>query len=207
MRIHVPIVTQPTVTFYCGNLSVNMAAGECWIFDTFARHRVVNDAERKRIHLVADTVGGEGFWNLAMGGRVPEQPNPAWRARPFEQTGATIDQLEYESQNVPTVMSPWEIQGHVDFLFRESQQNHANFARIAQAASRFTHIWRALWSTYGESQTAWPRYRKALDDFAAELRTAGAKDVKLRNGLTSSKILPVRFAKMSATWGGDLPLQ
>jgi hypothetical protein len=182
MRIHVPIVTQPTVTFYCGDLSVNMAAGECWIFDTFARHRVVNDAERKRIHLVADTVGGEGFWTLAAAGRVPENPSPHWRLRPFEAKGATLDQLEYESQNVPTVMTPWEIQGHVDFLFRECQQTHQNFSRVAHATNYFTHIWRALWSTHGDAKAGWPRYRKALDEFAAQLRATGAKEVKLRNG-------------------------
>lgn len=182
MRIHVPIVTQPSVTFYCANLSVHMGAGECWIFDTFARHRVVNDAERKRIHLVADTVGGEGFWTLASAGQLPDTPIPGWQARKFEPTGATLDALEYESQNVPTVMTPWEIQGHVDFLFREAQQNHPNFAHVAQATAHFTHVWRALWSTHGEAKAGWPRYRKALDEYAAQLRANGAKDVKLRNG-------------------------
>jgi hypothetical protein len=182
MRIHVPIVTQPSVSFHCGGLTVHMAAGECWIFDTFSRHRVVNDAERKRIHLVADTVGGEGFWNLAAAGKLPENPNPAWAPRAFQPRGATLDELELESQNLPTVMSPWEIQGHVDFLFREAHQAHPNFARVAHAASRFTHIWRALWSTHGEARAGWPRYRAALDGFAAELRASGAMDVKLRNG-------------------------
>jgi hypothetical protein len=100
----------------------------------------------------------------------------------FLPLGATLDQLEYESQNVPVVMSPWEIQVHVDFLFRESQHSHPNFARVAEAASRFTHVWRALWSTYGESSTGWPRYRNALEEFSAQLRHRGAKDVKLRNG-------------------------
>lgn len=182
MRIHVPIVTQPTVSFHCGGLTVNMAPGECWIFDTFSRHRVVNDAERKRIHLVVDTVGGEGFFKLAAGGRLPEQANPNWSARTFEPTGATIDQLEYESQNVPAVMTPWEIQNHIDFLFREADQKHPQFLPVAHAASHFTHVWRALWSTFGESRAGWRRYRQALDAFSAQLRDTRAGEVKLRNG-------------------------
>jgi hypothetical protein len=182
MRIHVPIVTQPTVSFHCGGLTVNMAPGECWIFDTFARHRVINDAERKRIHLVVDTVGGEGFFKLAAAGRLPEQPNPNWVARKFEPTGAGIGQLEYGSQNVPAVMTPWEVQGHLDFLFRESDQKHSQFMAVAHAASHFAHVWRALWSTFGESRVGWPRYRKALDAFALQLRDARANDVSLRNG-------------------------
>ena len=182
MRIHVPIVTQPSVTFHCGGLTVNMAPGECWIFDTFSRHRVINDAERKRIHLVADTVGGEGFFNLAAGGRLPERDAPGWAPRPFVPAGATVDQLEYESQNMPVVLTPWEIQTHVDFLFREAAQNHPQFPQVAHIASHFTHVWRALWSTFGESRAGWPRYRRALDEFAAQLRAARANEVKLRNG-------------------------
>lgn len=182
MRIHVPIVTQPTVSFHCGGLTVNMAEGECWIFDTFARHSVINDAERKRIHLVADTVGGEGFWNLAAAGRLPEQQQPNWQARKFEPTGTSFDQLEYERENLPVVMTPWEIQNHVDFLFREAQQNHPQFPHVAHAASHFTHVWRALWSTHGDSSVGWPRYRRALDEFTARLRGVRAGEVKLRNG-------------------------
>lgn len=182
MRVHVPIVTQPTVSFHCGGLTVNMAAGECWIFDTFSRHRVVNDATQKRIHLVADTVGGEGFWALAAAGRLPERDTPSWVARKVSPFGASLDQLEYETQNMPVVMTPWEIQGHVDFLFREAQQNHPQFAQVAHVASHFTHVWRALWSTYGEGEAGWPRYRRVLDSFVSQLRAVGAQEVKLRNG-------------------------
>ena len=31
MRVHVPIVTQPTVRFICGEAELNMRPGECWI--------------------------------------------------------------------------------------------------------------------------------------------------------------------------------
>jgi hypothetical protein len=36
VRIHVPIQTQPEVTFYCAEQSTHMAAGDCWIFDNLA---------------------------------------------------------------------------------------------------------------------------------------------------------------------------
>src|SRR3546814_2815244 len=42
MRVHVPIVTTPAVRFHCGESDINMGAGECWIFDTWRRHGVVN---------------------------------------------------------------------------------------------------------------------------------------------------------------------
>ncbi|MEQ1494063.1 MAG: sulfotransferase, partial [Terricaulis sp.] len=68
------------------------------------------------------------------------------------------------------------------FLFREAQQQHPQFQQVAQVASYFTHVWRALWSTYGESKAGWPRYRKAVDDFHNQIRAVRASEVKLRNG-------------------------
>ena len=106
MRVHIPIITQPTVSFHCGDAMVNMGPGECWIFDTWRLHKVINDAERSRIHLVADTVGGEGFWELARRGRASDAPAPAnWTAQKIEPSGAK-HVLEFESVNVPIVMSP-----------------------------------------------------------------------------------------------------
>ncbi|HET6397159.1 MAG TPA: aspartyl/asparaginyl beta-hydroxylase domain-containing protein, partial [Pseudoxanthomonas sp.] len=79
MRVHVPIVTTPAVRFQCGEGEVNMAAGECWIFDTWRRHRVLNEGEHTRIHLVADTVGGERFWDLLAQARPPGARGADWR--------------------------------------------------------------------------------------------------------------------------------
>ena len=42
VRVHVPIVTFPDVQFLCGDASTHMAAGECWIFDTWRVHNVLN---------------------------------------------------------------------------------------------------------------------------------------------------------------------
>ena len=76
VRVHVPIVTQPTVRFECGDAAINMAAGECWIFDTWRSHRVLNDAVESRIHLVVDTVGGDAFWDMVAQGRMHAGPGP-----------------------------------------------------------------------------------------------------------------------------------
>src|SRR5262249_54779333 len=109
MRVHVPIVTQPTVRFECGDQAVNMAAGECWVFDTWSMHRVINDATRARVHLVVDTVGGDGLLSLLSRGRAPGFPDPpGWNAPVFA-PGSAAPPLEFETLNVPKVMSPWEI--------------------------------------------------------------------------------------------------
>ena len=81
VRVHVPVVTQPTVRFECGDAAINMAAGECWIFDTWRQHRVLNDAVESRVHLVVDTVGGGAFWDL-VGPRAARttRPKAGWQA-------------------------------------------------------------------------------------------------------------------------------
>ena len=81
MRVHVPIVTTPSVRFQCGEGEINMAEGECWIFDTWREHKVENDASRSRIHLVVDTVGGIRFWDLVEKGRPHDAPVDGWMPR------------------------------------------------------------------------------------------------------------------------------
>lgn len=183
MRIHVPIVTQPTVMFHCGEQRVNMKAGECWIFDTWSRHRVVNEAPDQRIHLVVDSVGGEGFWSHVVGARmVGAPPPPNWAPRQIAPFGAKVEDLDFESINVPTVMTPWEAREHTQFLLADAPQDHPAFPAVHQATARFLHIWRALWSTYGEREEGWPRYREAIDALAADLEQARADTLLLRSG-------------------------
>src|SRR5207247_11382955 len=77
VRVHVPVVTFPEVEFVCGGKALHMAAGECWIFDTWRLHNVKNPNARDRIHLVADTVGSGPFWDLAGRAERPFADQPA----------------------------------------------------------------------------------------------------------------------------------
>src|SRR4051812_46517757 len=42
VRIHIPIITNPDVSFTVAGETVHMKAGECWTFDSFQRHEVLN---------------------------------------------------------------------------------------------------------------------------------------------------------------------
>ncbi|MBC7768033.1 MAG: sulfotransferase [Phycisphaerales bacterium] len=182
MRVHVPIITQPAVRFYCGDKDIHMAAGECWIFDTWSLHRVENNDERNRIHLVADTVGGESFWDLAARGKAVGFPAPPnWSADKIEPSNTPVEKLDLETVNTPTVMSPWEVSDHLTFLLNEAEPNQPAIAPVRQAVVHFLHKWRALWSIYGESRDGWPRYRKALNQFMEDMKAAQAHTIRLRN--------------------------
>lgn len=185
MRVHLPVVTQPTVRFICGVAEINMKAGECWLFDTWSRHRVLNDADRPRIHLVADTVGGEGFWDLFKAARPPgEASAPDWTPRNVEpDPDAASPVLAFESVNLPTVMTPWEVRDHFRFLYGELTPNQVATAAVFAVTSRFMHVWTGLWAQYGEDRAGWPSYRRALDQFKDDLDGAAAGTLALKNGM------------------------
>ncbi|KFN51006.1 sulfotransferase [Arenimonas composti] len=181
MRVHVPIVTTPGVRFQCGDAEVNMAPGECWIFDTWRRHRVLNESNQERIHLVLDTVGGERLWSLIAAGRAPGREAPGWHAAPFAFDPARpAPPLDFETVNLPLVMSPWEMREHFVFLLGEAVGD-PRLPAIQQALLDFSRRWLALWAAHGEDRGGWPRYRALLDATAARLLALGVGEIGLRN--------------------------
>jgi hypothetical protein len=206
VRVHVPIVSQPTVRFECGDAAVNMKPGECWIFDTWRQHRVLNDATEARIHLVVDTVGGSGFWELVSRGR----PVPGPSAAGFEPSmvsprpGAPAD-FACESVNVPAVMNPWELEKHLGFLFAEAIA-HPALAPLQQMAGRLVREWRGLWFAHGEAVAGRDNYRRAFEGFLASARAAG-QGVMLRNGMPWLEVVQVMLGSVvvAPAAGGDGP--
>ena len=181
VRVHVPIQTQPSVRFQCGEAEVNMAEGECWIFDTWRPHRVINANPDQRIHLVADTVGSERFWELAAAGRVPGNPLPSWRPQRIDADPSSHPELVYESENLGRVMTPWELREHLNFLISEATPSH-QLANIQQLCARFNSTWLGLWARYGADRSGWPAYRAALNPFAAQVEQL-AQSLLLTNGM------------------------
>lgn len=183
MRVHVPITTQPGVRFLCGDAEVHMAAGECWIFDTWRPHRVVNVPDHERVHLVADTVGGDTFWQIVWQGKAPGQPGyENWRAGPFvDDDSRPPASLMLERTNVPAVMTPWELREHLQFLFAHVRSD-LRLAAVQQSAMNFTASWHALWARFGEDPDGWGDYRSLLDRFDGWMQ-ANASTLQLVNGM------------------------
>ena len=205
VRVHVPIATQPTVRFECGDAAVHMAAGECWIFDTWRLHRVVNDASRARIHLVVDTVGGDAFWDLVAAGRVHGRQAPRdWRPRHVPPQPGVQATFPLESVNVPVVMSPWEMSAHFGLLFADAVPC-AQLQQLQPLAAQLVRGWRGLWAEYGGDESGKPHYRVLLDRFLAAAAPL-ADPMALRNGgsfAASLSMLVQRSALRDEGAGGD----
>jgi hypothetical protein len=207
MRVHVPIVTQPSVRFYCGDADIHMASGECWIFDTWRQHRVVNDAQRARIHLVADTVGGDRFFQLLGSGRAPDRSAPGWQAQLVSpRPGSVEPALDYERFNAPIVMSPWEMREQFAFLIGDALP-HPQLPQLQSMVHALCNRWQALWACYGEMAEGWPRYRALLDAFDRALN--GFSALSLRNHVQLIKairtiILTVALADCDRDGGAEI---
>lgn len=180
VRVHVPIVTQPTVRFSCGDAQINMAEGECWIFDTWRMHHVLNDADRARVHLVVDTVGGPLFWDLVNAGRPHTMPRQGWSPR-FVAPQAAAPVLAFETVNSQSPMSYWELRSHITFLLGEAEP-HPRLQEVANLAGLFVRHWQGLWFRYGADEAGLQEYRDLLAGFFARIGPA-AGEVPLRNGV------------------------
>ncbi len=184
MRVHVPIVTQPTVRFLCGGEEVNMKAGECWIFDTWSLHSVHNDATRARIHLVADTVGGDGLLSLIERGRPAHDPRPGWSPPvAYFRAGASAS-LDFEQHNVPDVMTPWELRDHLGFLLSEVSPGQPGMAAVGPILNRLRANWHALWVKSAAAPAARPHYAALLAQTWQALEAQGVHGIILNNGMS-----------------------
>jgi hypothetical protein len=178
LRLHIPVITNPAVTFTCGGETVHMAAGECWIFDSFQQHEVHNDGPDRRIHLVLDTVGG---------GRLPELLNamdgrsvPAETLEPGRRHSGP---LHFERVNRPAVMSPWEIRCHIRYL-GDLSQAHPRLPALIELLERFADDWAALWARFGDDGTGLSDYQQLLVSTGGALDAFGGEDIVLSNGVS-----------------------
>jgi hypothetical protein len=202
MRVHVPIVTQPTVRFRCGAEETHMAAGECWVFDTWSLHSVHNDAAQARIHLVADTVGGDGLLSLMEQGRSPRDPRPGWAPRPAALPEGPPAGLAYESRNAPVVMTPWELRDHLGFLMSEVAPGHPQAGAVGQILNRLRVNWHALWARSGDEAAARPDYAALLAGAWPRLEAAGVNSIPLVNGMSLGLCLRALIFESALAGGG-----
>ena len=56
IRIHIPVVTNNKVEFYLDKERMNLKEGECWYMNFNLLHRICNNGDTDRVHLVIDAV-------------------------------------------------------------------------------------------------------------------------------------------------------
>ncbi len=162
VRIHIPVVTNPDVIFYCGDEHVHMEAGSCWIFDSWRHHRVVNGGSERRTHLVLDTAGSSTFWRMVDQALSDGAPAPAIVPYDVNASG----EIKTERFNTLPVMAPGEMQALVIDIMNDLEANPGNgrteLERLNQTLNELVHDWRAVWSQYGLSREGMATYESLL---------------------------------------------
>ena len=191
LRIHIPVITNPGVLFTCGDETVHMAAGECWVFNSFLRHDVQNKGDAQRIHLVLDTVGGgilpELMRAAEKGGTEPRLLAP----------GARSGQgLVFEQVNSPKVMSPWEMRCHLAFI-REQAGTDPKIVESLDRVESFIDAWAANWARFGTEDEGRAVYEGLLKDIRASLTKLGVSSLEMPNEVFLGRILEQLIFQMA----------
>ena len=186
IRIHIPIITNPDVRFTCGGKTVHMAAGECWVFDTFQDHTVENAGHEQRIHLVLDTVGGLNLWDLIYSARKRAVSKPRY-VGPGD--GRNVELL-FERFQAPRIMSPWELRFHVDELLDACVPNPRS-DDVRDRLDRFINGWFAMWAVYRADDAGLPAYQALVASARKDLGSLQDDGIMLRNGRSLVNVLEV----------------
>ena len=183
LRIHIPVITNPDVLFTCGDETIHMAPGECWIFDSFRWHEVHNKGSEQRVHLVLDTVGG-GLLPQLMKDAEADTAQP----RRFAPGSGKGKGLLFERVNSPKVMSPWEIRCHIAFI-REHAGADPKVLAVLDRVEEFVDEWAAVWSRFGAEDGGYRSYSRLLLNVRAAVDRLGVSRLELPNYVQLQRLL------------------
>jgi len=209
LRIHIPVITNPQVGFTCDEKTVHLAAGECWLLDSFYRHSVDNRGSETRIHLVLDTVGSAELWDLidnaASGSAEPKFLPPG---------KAPKRALQFEHINSPSIMSPWEMKTHIAYMLDWTDEQ-PGLEPIRRVLDRFLMEWGGTWARYGASDEGLPHYVRHLTEVRAALGRFTGPPVRMRNRtpvllavnsfVLGNAILPAKVKELQAAAASRVP--
>ncbi len=203
VRIHVPVITEPDVIFYCADRNVHMRPGECWIFNSWRRHRVVNGGKHDRIHLVIDLAGSSRFWRIV---RDMESLDPlsdgdeiARRIRPLPyETGKAVT-IETEQFNTAPVMAPGELDALVSDLVNDFAANPDNSAELIAHYENilmdFCKDWRETWHRFGYRRSGLAHYSKVIESLQQRMHPNPRALVTCSNEIGVNPIIVQRILR------------
>jgi hypothetical protein len=200
VRVHIPIVTEPGVRFYCGGESVHMGAGEAWLFDNWRLHRVENASGCERIHLVADTSGSSSFWQFVANSRSRESKEVIFAYDPQRPTAVMTEQTP-----LAAVMNPAEVEMlirdlRLELIAEDSREaGSLQLARYHAFLENFCKDWRQLYLLYGAGEPGWSEFAGLRDGARALSKSLGDGLVLETNRVAAHLVLEGRVLRPMLT--------
>ena len=191
VRVHIPVVTEQAVTFWCGDQKVHMKAGECWIFDSWSRHRVTHEGSSPRVHLVIDLSGSSRFWRMVTKAPVMEPI----KIKPDNQ----YHEPRTERFNTSPIMAPGELDALVDRLLADLSLQPANnpelLAHYEDILSDFKHDWRQVWYEHGPGTSGIASYRAVIKSLVNQLSNDPRALTTASNDVGANPVIIQRIAR------------
>jgi len=194
VRLHIPIVTTPDVKFFCDDQVVHMAPGEAWIFDNWRMHKVENNSDIERVHLVADTTGNGRFWDMAHAAAEGPLPEQTVGYRPGHRVT-----LATERFNIYRVMPPSEVDELLSDLVAETvstrpgAEGELQLRQFARLTYAFRQDWRQLWSLFADGDRGIPHYRKRLEMLMQQVQGLGDELRVGSNHMAAARVVGQRI--------------
>jgi hypothetical protein len=82
--------------------------------------------------------------------------------------------------NAPKVMSPWEMQVHLDYL-AEHLEHGADAERVLRRMDRFINAWGSAFAHYGTDDAGLPAYKQLITRVREDLAALGGEAIALSN--------------------------
>ncbi|OUL29629.1 hypothetical protein BV378_05465 [Nostoc sp. RF31YmG] len=181
IRIHVPIMTNPSVEFFCNGKVVHMAAGEAWTFNNYEVHRVVNGMQQSRIHLVIDTKGSPVLWKML---EQSEQPYASVHTSSKEQiyyvpySPESSGEFELEPYDFEVFTSE-EICNLTDDILldiKHSQMSPNDSQKLVENIEEFRNKWKQVFADFGHNQDGELDYQNLIlymkEEIVSKIKTA-----------------------------------
>jgi len=203
VRIHVPVITSPAVTFHCGDAAVHMAPGECWLFDNWRPHNVINAGTADRVHLVIDLAGSSRFWrtvrDMAAFDPLEDAAGIDRHAREIPYRPGHNPPVTAERFNAAPVMAPGEVDALtrevIGDLARHPDNDRQMLARYALLLGDFARDWRELWHRHGIGAEGFPGYRQLIETTAGALAPDPRALVLSSNGVGANPVIMQRILR------------
>jgi uncharacterized protein YecA (UPF0149 family) len=164
VRVHIPITTTEQVQFFCHDKQVHMGAGECWIFDSWKHHKVENNSDQYRVHLVIDLAGSSQFWRTVFqhSRSIVDDQSTALSSQFVGFNPNSPATFITEQFNSPLIMPAAEVEYLTNELLTEINHNAQNTTEEVSAfrllMAEFVADWRMLWLQFECTKAGWAHY-------------------------------------------------
>ncbi len=199
VRIHIPVITNPEVIFHCGDEHIHMQAGECWIFDSWREHKVLNNSTEDRVHLVIDVAGSSRFWQTVRAVENGDLESGKLTIQHIPYVENASPEIRTELFNVAPVMSPGELEAIVRELISDFWDNADNDKQIAEhyrnLLTDLAKDWREVWHLHAFHEDGFPHYQRLLKHAMSRLHPHPRALVTSSNNIGVNPIIIQRILR------------